>query len=51
MHLMQYIFSGKQFDVTVMPHSGFSKFFCKSRNDVRAKLFSDRTGEDYRDLF
>jgi len=51
MHLIQYIFSGKEFDVTVMTHSVFWKFFCKSRNDVFSKSVSDMTGEESRNLF
>lgn len=51
MHLMQYIFSGKELDVTVMTHSVFWQFFRESRNDACSKSFSDMTGEESRNLF
>lgn len=51
MQLMQDVFSGKEFDVTAMTHSMFCNFFCKSRNYVFSKTFSDMTGDQSRNLF
>lgn len=46
-----HFFSGKEFDMTVMTHFVVWKFFCKSRNDVFSKSFSDMTGEESRNPF
>lgn len=43
---MQYAFSGKEFDVTIMIHSVLWKFFFKSKIYVFSKSFSDMTGEE-----
>lgn len=43
---MQYTFSGKEFDVTVMTHSVLWKVFFNSKNYVFSKSFSDMTGEE-----